>query len=219
MIVLFSLADTKYFNYIKALVKSSRKYFSDSIFRIFLVNVDKKCVSQLSGINNCIISTEKKFFFSELEKKCYCASRRGYLFIELRKQYPNDHLVWIDSDSVFVKSTKPFKKHILSCDVSMRPKDLILGKFASGVIISGPKSIDFFNAYYKKIKNRLHLNDWTSDQKMLDLNYRQFKNKIDFKSLPEIFCDVWYSDEGVLWVAKGKCRSNSRYQTEIKKWI
>ena len=219
MIILFSLADAKYFRYIKALVRSSREYFPDSIFHIFLVNVDKECIMQLTGINNCMISTEKRNFSNELEKKCYCASRRGFLFTKLRRRYPNAHLVWIDSDSVFIKNAESFKKHILSCDVSMRPKNLILGKFASGVIISGPNSIDFFNEYYNKINKRINLNDWTSDQKMLNLNYRQFKDKINFKSLPKIFCDVWYSNEGVLWVAKGKCRNNSRYQMEIKKWI
>lgn len=219
MVTLFSLADAAYFKYIKALVKSSRKYFPKARFCVFLVNVTKKHLRQLDGVD-CIIKTEKKKFKSDREKRCYCASRRGYIFTQLRKEHPDDHLVWIDSDSVFIKNASSiFKKHILSCDVSMRPKSLKQGKFASAVIVSGPKSIDFFNEYYKKINDRMKLYEWTSDQKMLNLTYREFKNKINFKPLPRMFCDVWYSDKGVLWVAKGKCRDDNRYQREMKKWI
>lgn len=218
MIRLFSLADTKYFKYIKALIKSSVFYFPYAHLNIFLVNVNKKNIKEFNNIENCNISIEDKKFENDRKKRCYCASRRAYLFVELRKKYPNDHLVWIDADSVFIKRAKSFKKHILSCDVSMRPKDLNKGKFASGVIVSGPNSVEFFDEYYNKINKNAHLYKWTNDQEMLNLTYREFKKKINFKPLPKIFCDVWYSNQGVLWIAKGKCRSDDRYQKEIKKW-
>lgn len=219
MITLFSLSDSVYFKYLKSLVKSSRKYYPELKFYIFLVNPTKKQILQMDGIPNTVTIVEEKKFKNEREKRCYCASRRGYLFTKLREWLPNNHLVWIDSDSVFIKRDKSFHKHILSCDVSMRAKNLKQGKFASGVISGGPKSSDFFKEYYNKINSRMDLLEWTSDQKMLNATYHDFKNKINFKPLPKIFCDVWYTDKGVLWVAKGKCRNDNRYQTEMKKWV
>lgn len=219
MIILFSLTDPEYFKYIKALIRSSKKYFSESKFCATLVNCNDKQINQLKKINNCDILIENKKFLNDHEKRCYCASRRAHLFIKLREKYPDDYLVWVDADSIFVKNAKLFSNHIISCDVSMRPKNLKIGTFASGVITSGPKSIDFFNEYNNKINSKLNLNKWLTDQKMLNLTYNEFKNKINFKPLPNIFCDVWYSNNGVLWVAKRRIRDNNAFQNEVNKWI
>jgi len=225
MIRLFSLADEKYYRYIKALVASASIYFPDAYFNIYLVNMKDKYLKELESINSkCTVIIEKKIFDNDHKKRCYCASRRGYLFIELRNKYPNDHLVWVDADSVFMKNADSFKKHILSCDVSMRPKDLLKGKFTSAVIVSGPKSIEFFKTYSRYINDHKEEYNWYNDQHMLNKTYVELKDKINFKPLPKIFCDAWHSDEGVLWMTKGvatgsKKRDYTKYLKEVEKWI
>ena len=53
---------------------------------------------------------------------------------------------------------------------------------------------------------------------MLNKTYQGLKNHIDFKPLPNKFCDVWFSDDGVLWTAKGTTRGNEKFIKKLNEY-
>jgi len=167
-----------------------------------------------SGIDVIIENVQ---FGDDREKRGYCTNRRAFLMYELRKQV-DDILMWVDCDSVFIKSCDDLYNHLISCEITMRRKKAA-DKFAAGVIGLNSSKIchEFVDDYWKLVSK----NDrtWGVNQKELRACYRMYKDRIKFEYLPKIYCDVWLSDEGVIWTAKSKTKHDDRYLNEIKKYL
>ncbi len=140
-------------------------------------------------------------------KPMYYAHKRGEMLVEFLEKHENDHIVWVDADSVMVKDGNGFAKHIESCELTMRPKSPQMRCFASGVIgmkatWKMQKFVLEFAENIKRCEKKKY--PWYADQKALNATYAKFKKTINFKPLPFKYCDTRMSEEGVLWTAKGK---------------
>lgn len=137
----------------------------------------------------------------------YYAHKRGDMLIDFLERYEDDHIVWVDADSVMVKNGDKFAKHIESCELTMRPKSPQMRCFASGVI--GMKSTWRMQTFVREFAENIKRCEkkkypWYADQKALNATYAKYKTSINFKPLPFKYCDTRMSEEGVLWTAKGK---------------
>ena len=45
------------------------------------------------------------------------------------------------------------------------------------------------------------------------------EKEISLNLLPDIYCDVWFRDEGVIWEAKSKSKNSEQYKKEIEPYI
>jgi hypothetical protein len=215
-ITIISLADPDYFEYLVCFVKSANVNFPSASFYAVLVNPIEGQADELKNSHDNIeVVVETKKFKSIQEKKCYCASRRAKLFYDLRSQ-TEDMLIWIDADSIIRGSCDDLIKHLDSCELTMRPKKTP-DKFASGVIGIGNSEVcvNFIAEYNEKVSKD---KSWMSDQNNLNDTYVLFKDVINFKPLPDKYCDVWLSDDGIIWEAKSKKKRGKRYVKEMKKY-
>lgn len=211
MITVFSVANKPYLKYIDVLSASVKKYFPEANFLGCLVN----CPDKDYGFDVRHIEHDKR-----MSEPNFCAGLRTKMFRDLLDE-GHKTLIYVDADSCFIRSAKELIEHVNSCGVSMRPKSLEEGLFASGVITcnASKKGVrDFFESYRKNYQENINAGDWFSDQKMLNKTYQGLKNHIDFKPLPNKFCDVWFSDDGVLWTAKGITRGNNKFINKLKEF-
>lgn len=215
-IKIISLADSSYFEYLLCFVRSASKYFPSALFHAVLVNPLEGQVEQLKDSHDRIdVVVEEVKFKTKQAKKCYCASRRAYLFHKLREEF-DGILLWVDADSIIRGSCDDLIQHLDSCELTMRPKSDREGCFASGVIGIGNSQIckDFIKEYYRRV---LKDKTWMSDQNNLNITYGLFKNMINFKPLDDKYCDVWLSDDGIIWEAKSDKKRGERYIQEMEK--
>lgn len=210
MITIFSVANEPYLGYLKTLHASIKRYLPNSKFIGFLVD----CKKDNYDFDARHIQSDEKIPVNN-----FCAGLRTRLFVDLLEEI-NTPLLYIDADSIFVNEADSLIEHINSCGVSMRPKNLDEGTFASGVISCNPNKLinNFFQNYKKNYLDVLYLGDWFSDQKMLNKTYQEMKDKINFKPLPNKFCDVWFSEEGIIWTAKGRTRNNQKFINKLEEY-
>jgi len=215
-ITLISLADGEYYKYLKVLVASAVKNFPQASLYIVLVNMEEKYRDEIKSFGeNIRVNIEKVSFTGEHEKRCYCASRRAFLFKKLRKEI-DDILLWVDADSIIRKSCNELIVHLNSCELTMRSKSK--GKFASGVIGVGSSDIcnEFIEEYYKEVSKH---NDWMNDQRSLCDVYYKFQDRIKFSFLPRPYCEVSLTDDAYIWAAKARRKNSSKYKREMAKYV
>jgi len=214
-ITLISLADSAYYKYLKVLVKSAIINFPQAKLHIVLVNMGEEHRVAIKSLGeNIRVDIETVSFPGEHEKRCYCASRRAFLFKKLREE-TDDVLLWIDADSIIRKPCDDLISHLNSCELTMRSKSK--GRFASGVI--GVDSTDvcnmFIEEYYAEVSRH---NDWMNDQRSLHQVYLRFKDKIKFNYLPRTYCEVSLTEEAVIWTAKSHRKDGKKYRAEMAKY-
>lgn len=194
---IITAASPDFLRYARGLEASVKKYLPDAEFY-------------------CLLGTN--------QSPMYYAHVRGKLFRDMI-DCTGGHIVWVDADSIFVKEGSGFAKHVLSCDLTMRPKgrDWSTARcFASGVV--GMRNTAEMNAFSVAYDNEIKRCEkkrkpWYADQKALNNTYAAWKRKIYFQALPFKYCDTRMSDEGVLWTAKGeKGRANIKYTQELEKY-
>ena len=215
-VTILTVADGAYFSLLKGLVKSADVNFSRASLIVELVNVEEKHLDEIKSLHSDIlVRILNKNFNSEHEKKCFCTNRRASLFREFRqKEY--GPLMWLDADSIIRSSCNALADHLLSCDLTMRPKKT-KATFAAGTIglVVSPVCVEMAGRY-EHLTNGVAT--WMSNQLNLNKLYRQYKKRINFKPLPNIYCDVLLSDEGIIWAAKSRKKSAKRYRRELAKW-
>ncbi len=214
-ITLISLADSSYYEYLKVLVKSAIKNFSQAKLYMVLVNMEEKYKDEIKSLGeNIRVDIETVSFSGDHEKRCYCASRRAFLFKKLREE-TDDILLWVDADSIIRKSCDDLIAHLNSCELTMRSKSK--GRFASGVI--GVDSTDvcnrFIEEYYAEVGRH---NDWMNDQRSLHQIYLKFKDEIIFSYLPRTYCEVSLTEGSVIWTAKSRRKNGRKYRAEMAKY-
>lgn len=214
-ITLISLSDESYYPYLKVLVKSAVKNFPQANLFVVLVNMDEKYKKEIEGLSPGIrVEMEKVSFPGEHEKRCYCASRRAFLFKKLREE-TDDILLWVDADSIIRKSCDGLIQHLNSCELTMRSKSK--GRFASGVI--GVDSSDICNEFIEEYYNEVSKHsDWMNDQKSLHTVYLKFQDRIKFRYLERTYCEVSLTEDAVIWAAKSHRKNSKKYISEMRKY-
>lgn len=201
--ILITLGSKEYHNYMVILGESITKYYPE-IYPIFYI------VDDIEAQSKELLQKYGEIRYLEhdtnISKPLFCATRRAYLIPELRAEFPADSIMWVDADSVFRRRDEALLTFLQNTSVSMRPKNLKEGKFASGVIVSGPQSSNFFETYLNFVSREIGSGRWMTDQECLNKTYQFCKSRMNdfgYKPLPNKYCDVWFSDDGVLWTAKG----------------
>ena len=218
-IKIITLSDHSYFHFLKPMVYSCNLNFKQANMHVVLVNCSESEKEEIENMHdNITVIHEKIEFNSDQEKRGYCTNRRAYLINYLRNN-SEDIVVWVDADSIFRKNCDSLYQHFNSCELTMRGRDHDIEDFAAGVIGLGntPVCYDFSKRYYDMVKT----NDrtWAVDQYKLKECYFEFKSKINFISLPYKYCDVWFSDDGVIWSAKSKNKVSKKYKKEVVKFM
>ena len=211
-ITILTLANMTYYQYLLPLVKSVNCFFNEAKMEIYLVDFggDK----ELEEI--CSVNSNYNIHFVKSPKsipiKCYCTNARADLFYQHRR-INDDILLWIDADSIILKSCDDLGKHLRSCELTMRAKSL--DRFAAGVIGIGYSDIchRMVDRYRYMVTKRY--SEWMANQECLNVLYGEFKDIVEFKPLPKIYCDVWLSDEGVIWAAKADKKMDQKYVSAI----
>lgn len=215
-IKVITLADAAYFKYVKAFVNSCKINFSNASLHLVLVNMTEVDRSEVESMHpNIEVVIEEVDFADDLEKRCYCTNRRAHLFKYLRDK-TDDMLLWVDADSIFRKDCSFLTEHLNSCELTMRRKKRA-DKFAAGIIgiYSTPICKEFIDYYYDLVEAD---KGWMSNQVHLRDAYLEFKDRINFDFLDKRYCDVWLSDDGVIWTAKSKLKNTEKYVKEMKKY-
>lgn len=120
---LISLADRKYFDYLKAMVNSAKMNFPEAKMHVYLVGLNDKHGEYLKKINkNLIYTIENVSFSSDAQKRCYCTNRRGVILDELRDK-TDDILIWLDADSIIRGPCSEIISMANSCDIGIRFKN------------------------------------------------------------------------------------------------
>lgn len=216
-IKIISLADSEYYHFLFALTRSAEEYFPQASLHLTLVNMDECKIEELrKGNNNITVEIENVNFSKEYEKRCYCARRRGFLFYKLR-DICDDILLWIDADSVIRKNCDDLHVLLNKGDLSVVQRRKATD-IRSGIIgiNTTPVCREFINRY-KSILDFDHT--WMSDQQNLNKLYREMEKKINLNLLPDVYCDVWFREEGIIWEAKSKSKNSKRYRIEIEKYL
>jgi hypothetical protein len=118
-----TLADFKYFKYVKALVNSIKQNLAGVKVHVYLINLTKEYGKILQSIYpNLEYTIEDVKFQCDLQKKCYCTNRRSKILNDLRKS-TKDILVWLDADSLVVREIPEFIDFVQDCDLSVRFKN------------------------------------------------------------------------------------------------
>lgn len=100
---------------------------------------------------------------------------------EMLKVHPNETVVWVDADAVFLES--PCMLYDLECDIAAhmyRGRELL-----GGTVLFGPKSQYVVDTWLEEIKN----NPTIWEQKNLAKAVQ--KTNCDFKELPPEYCFIY----------------------------
>tara|TARA_B100000214_G_scaffold188698_1_gene136233 strand:+ start:1181 stop:2965 length:1785 start_codon:yes stop_codon:yes gene_type:complete len=163
---------------------------------------------------------DKTVSFGPTQSGRIAAGFRTVVFSNRTKFFKEeDTLVWVDADSIVredLSVVEDFCKE--DFDVSARGKNDKL-KFASGFIIVKPTTAaeKFSNLLYNNWEKRYSENEWTADQNAFNEAARSLVGETSVLKAPKVFCDVWLSDEGVIWQAKHQTKIKKRYVDEMRK--
>lgn len=229
----FTACDLNYAWWAIHLSSSMSKNSPSSSFTIFLITSEEESSErkkEIEGVFNEANPSSRIVWWNnpELEKNeipRYCAGFRTYIFGPNRSDYfsEEDTLVWIDADSLVRKDLKSLE---LFCkenefDTSARPKNK-KDKFASGLIVQKQTSegLLFGHQWHEKWKERFYNEEWTADQNSFNdtVSSNHSKNISKTIGLPREFCDVWITEEGVIWQAKHQTKMKKTYSDEMKKY-
>ena len=212
-ITILTVANARYFQLLEGMVRSAEKNFSRASMIVELVNMESKYLKIVEQWHSDI--TVRSTSVEKSLEKNFCTNRRAFLFREYRKK-KFGHMMWLDADSVIRRPCDDLADHLLSCDLTMRMKTE--KKFAAGTIGMGNSQIctEMTNEYYRMVEAD---SSWMSNQNNLNNLYAKFKKRIRFKPLPNTYCDVWLSDEGVIWAAKARKKKSEKFLSELNKFL
>lgn len=212
-ITILTVANAPYFQLLEGMVRSAEKNFPRANMMVELVNMGSEYLKIVEQWHSDIIV--RSVAVEKSAERNFCTNRRAALFREYRKK-ESGPLIWIDADSLIRRPCNDLADHILSCDLTMRNKTK--NKFAAGTIGIGNSRIctELVNRYYEMVKADT---SWMSNQNNLNRLYAEFKKRINFVSLPNIYCDVWLSDEGIIWAAKARKKKSERYLRELNEFL
>jgi len=206
-----TLADFKYFKYVKALVNSISQNLSVVKVHVYLVNLTKEHGQVLQSIHpNLEYTIEDVKFQCDLQKKCYCTNRRSKILNDLRKS-TKDILVWLDADSLVVKKIPEFIDFVQDCDLSVRFKndsDLNNNKkkkkkprgFMAGLIVVGnSENARMFTEMYDEMLSQ-------NSYKKVKINYT-----CPIARLPLPIKVVWMANQDILFKVYKRIKDKNNF--------
>jgi len=217
---IISIADRKYYKYLRTMVNSVNINLPGVKVHAYLVNMSDKEGERLQEIHpNLEYTIEEVKFKFELQKKCYCTNRRSYILHKLREE-TDDILVWLDADSLVVKPCPEFLDFVRECDISYRPKnksDLTAGHlrrklkpqgYMAGVIIVGTsaKALEFTKEYDRLLSR-------TSYTKA------RLNHNGPIHQLPKMLKKIWMSNQDLLSTLRKKFKNDINFVPLPQKYL
>lgn len=228
-----TVADSKYFDLVKVMIKSAVVNFPEASAYVELVNMGLKETGEIKCIQPNSAVNETKIDFENVgQKQCYCGNRVATLLYELRLKC-DDILVWVDADMIFRKSCKELVEIMSSCDIAACRKPG--GNMIRTAIFSfnNTKAVKKFASEYAKkvelinnwrsvsgtIRNSKTWKIWMADTTVFtNLCDNLFKNKLKLVYLDDTFCDVTLDKASVIWNGLSKNKRKTAWLKESRKF-
>lgn len=211
----FTAVNGAYRNYARALERSLRLN-CDMEITIFTINCELPEVPNHICVQHKMRQTMQGKYTDE---QAYCMRFRALMFPTLLINLAAETrtatmLYWIDADSIVRKPIDDLLRHSEGCDITAKQKGE--NDFASGVMGISTNSILFAATYRKLVNKDEH---WKSDQRCFAEAVKIHKGKVDFKPLPETFCDTGFNDESVIWTSKIKSHDDPKWLKEYEYYL
>ncbi|TFB10611.1 hypothetical protein E3V55_05550 [Candidatus Marinimicrobia bacterium MT.SAG.3] len=235
------MASNDFLHYLERLLASVHINLPEALFYVVLVNVDKLKTNYLASLyDNLIIEYDYVHFKNHADQQGYCTNRRSTLLPHLFKKYDSP-IVWIDSDSLFVRPAQELIEYAKSCDFSIMynddhpvikankkklmklPKGPLgspyYGVFSAGLITMKNSQImkEFVDSWSNRVRKRIL--SWYADQEGLFLTYLDYKDRIVFKSLPEKYWSRFFTEDNLIWVPKGYYRDKIDFYSKGENFL
>lgn len=195
-IKIVTCANWRFRRHIGIWYKSVKLYMPDFIPVIRAVNWQKPL--KLKG---CEVEKVSIPFKADKYEKFYCAHQKGEMMdVALRDA---DYVVWMDADSIVLKTPEELVAHMETCDFSYIKKKS--GRATSSVLTANKKA-SVFLAAYQGMTNHIEKKGkipWTADQEAINILVPKWEKKIKFGTIPYNLCDWRYRKGMTIYNAKG----------------
>jgi hypothetical protein len=232
-VVYITVASNNYTEHLERLLASLKLHSNNSLMIVYLVNVDVSKDDYFKELFPDTVLRHKYVEFSTIgQHRGFCSNLRSEVFLDVMNEF-NTPIVWIDVDSILIKSDSELieyaEKYDMSVDYTKNHPTLSLSKYRLKKYPTGPFGTPYYGVFNistittnnsKSAKNfffnyalkiREHPTSWYADQEGLYLLYKEFKNKINFNILPDKYCSRINSNEAIIWTAKGNGKNDNDY--------
>ena len=215
-----TLADPKYFEYLKSLVNSIKQNLPGVKVHAYLVNLKDSHGEILKSIHpNLEYTIENVQFKFDLQKRCYCTNRRSKILNDLRKS-TQDILVWLDADSLVVKNSEEFIDFVKDCDLSIRfknnsdlsshakkKKQKPKGFMAGLIVVGNSEKAKIFTEKYDKMLSQISYKKIKAD----------YKCKVS--QLPKEIKAIWMSNQDVLFTVYQQIKDQVSFKSLPQRYL
>ncbi len=237
---LLAVASSTYFDMMVSLINSASVNFKEAIPHIALINLSEKEKNVLEKINTNLECTNINIEFENIyQQQIFCINYRSRMLVDLRKKYPNDVLLWMDTDSVIRKNVDKFKEQLLmnDYDIMALVRERRKNKYKYPKVIAAIFAVNnteigniFIKKYdksinvdaYKTVKNKIKKNNsnwalWIQTQNNLMKLIVKIKG-LKYKLIDKKFFDVDFKKNTCIWNALADKRKDSRFIKESEKY-
>ncbi len=232
------MASYDYFYMLISLINSARINFAEALPYIALINLSQEQEKILKKINcNVECINEKVKFDNIYQQQIFCVNYRAGMIKKARKKYPNDVLLWMDSDSIIRKNVQAFRDQMLMDDYDIMARvrkrnkgklpKIIAAIFAVNNTERGNILIEEYNKSinidaYKIVKNKISKDNnnwqlWIQTQNNLMKIFTEIKD-LKYKMIEEEFFDVNFNEDTCIWNALADGRNDYKFIEESKKY-
>lgn len=219
------VSDQDYIYRAKILINSIRN-LHDIKIHLHLINY-KELINHKNieySYSNIKLDNETKLKWNNIEytpKIAYCANIRVKIINNLLKS--NDNILYIDADSIVLKSLDNLFKQISEndlCAYYCDKKKFYKNGFRIRTGVLGIKNTKIMTEFMKYYSENINLFEWFSDQDNLQNTFIKFKNKITFLNLGIEYIDWKFDDNSFIWTGKGDLKYKSiKYLDKEKKYL
>jgi len=210
MTTIVTIADEKYFAYLRALVRSANANLSDVQIDCTLVNMDTESKDILERDHPSISVSFLNYSGRNIES--FCTNIRTWLLLKARKNHAGT-IVWLDATTI-IRKPCDLLKIMTDSDVLVYEKLDKPGKHLTGFIGLSEKTNCFLETWDNAVSK--DIDSWYANQDLFSEILKDFNLKI--KDLPPEYLD-WKFKDSFMWTGKGrKVRCDKRWKKEMKKW-
>ena len=214
---LCTVATEDYLKRAKVLYLSAKKYFSNIIFDITLINCNKNNYFNNIDDPNLRIT----YIYNELENedlKNYASNLRSKLLYIKIKKYK--YIYWFDADSIIIKNISEINNYFKNYDLFLYKNTEISYKKNQKIIfktgIMGFKKnyivINFLKEWYiNTFKDGDRGCYWFQDQILITKLLIKYQNYLKIGKLDKKYIDWDLKPESFIWVGKGNIKNEEKY--------
>lgn len=232
--MIVTAVDDNYLSEAILLIKSCARYAPKQGFYLFLVNSSEQRVAELRACHPNIIIEHVQWPYDAKRWRGLMCCARSIPILNVLETYKEPTL-YLDSDMLVMGPLDELFALQETYDLLIRyhPQAEQLGpagtldsaKFNSGVIAIHPTEVtlEFIRAYNRRMREWIDASkpiyEWREehkvytyiDQEFLFLAYKQLKDKLSFRPLPDKFNDAKFKPDSVIWHGKGTARKKPHY--------